>query len=88
MKDSKIKVSVCVPIYKVEAYIEKCVVSLFEQSYPDIEYVFVNDCTTDKSMDILDDVSKRYPRRLDNIIIVNNNFMFKLNGFNRNIHSS
>lgn len=37
------KVSVCVPIYNVEKYIEKCVRSLFEQTLDDIEYIFVND---------------------------------------------
>lgn len=33
------KVSVCVPVYNVEKYIEKCVRSLFEQTLEDIEYI-------------------------------------------------
>ena len=37
------KVSVFVPIYKVEKYIERCVRSLFEQTLDDIEYIFVDD---------------------------------------------
>ena len=43
------KVSVIVPIYNVEKYIEKCVRSLFEQTFDDIEYIFVDDATPDNS---------------------------------------
>lgn len=44
--ETTIKVSVCVPVYGVEKYIEKCVRSLMEQTMKDsIEFVFVNDCT-------------------------------------------
>lgn len=35
------KLSVCIPIYNVAAYVERCARSLFEQTYPDIEYLFV-----------------------------------------------
>ena len=38
------KVSVIVPIYNVEKYIERYVRSLFEQTLDDIEYIFVNKC--------------------------------------------
>ena len=37
------KVSIIVPVYNVEKYITKCASSLFEQTYPNIEYIFVND---------------------------------------------
>lgn len=40
-----VKVSVIVPIYNVEKYIEDCAKSLFQQTLNDIEYIFVNDCT-------------------------------------------
>ena len=45
------KVSVIVPIYNVEKYIEKCVRSLFEQTFDDIEYIFVDDATPDNSIE-------------------------------------
>ncbi len=61
------KVSIIVPIYGVERYIERCAVSLFEQTYPDIEYVFVNDATQDKSIAVLSEVIKRYPQRAEQI---------------------
>lgn len=65
------KVSVIVPVYNVEKYIEKCLISLFEQTLNDIEYIFVNDCTPDKSMQILDDVLKSYPHRQQQVKIIN-----------------
>ena len=48
-------VSIIVPIYNVEKYIEKCATTLLEQDYNNIEYIFVNDCTPDSSMEILKD---------------------------------
>jgi len=54
------KVSVLVPIYKCEAYIEQCLASLFSQTYEDIEYVFVDDCSPDKSMEILQECIYKY----------------------------
>ena len=69
MTDEKLyKVSVCIPVYKVEEYIERCAVSLFEQTYENIEYVFVNDCTPDKSWEILESVVDRYPHRKSSVI--------------------
>ena len=46
-------VSILVPIYNVEKYIDRCVRSLFEQTYGNIEYVFIDDCSLDNSMNIL-----------------------------------
>ena len=57
------KVSILVPIYNVSQFIERCAVSLFEQTYENIEYVFVNDCTPDGSIQVLEQVMKRYPLR-------------------------
>lgn len=59
------KVSVIVPIYKVEAFIERCIRSLMEQTLHEVEFIFVDDCTPDNSMDILRRVIREYPERLD-----------------------
>lgn len=64
------KVSILVPVYNVEKYIERCAISLFEQTFDDIEYVFVNDCSQDSSLDILQKVITKYPLRKDNIKLV------------------
>lgn len=65
------KISICVPVYGVEKYIARCAKSLFEQNYLDIEYVFVNDCSNDKSIEVLEDVINQYPSRRNDVIIVN-----------------
>ena len=71
MTNTQPKVSVIVPIYNVEAYIERCALSLFEQTLDDIEYIFVNDCTPDNSMMILSEVLSRYPQRKEQVRIIN-----------------
>ena len=65
-----IKVTVAVPVYGVEKYIERCARSLFEQTYRNIEYVFVNDCTKDNSMTVLHQVILDYPERKGKILII------------------
>lgn len=62
------KVSVLVPIYNVEQYIERCARSLFEQTLQDIEFIFVDDCSSDNSIDVLERVIKEYPERKVKII--------------------
>ena len=57
-------VSVILPIYKVEPFIERCVRSLMEQTLNDIEFVFVNDCSPDRSMDIVYSVVAQYDRNV------------------------
>lgn len=62
--------SIVVPIYGVEKYIEQCARSLFEQTYSNIEYVFVNDCTQDSSMDVLFSVLADYPHREHQVKVI------------------
>lgn len=57
------KVSVIVPIYGVEKYIERCARSLFEQTLDDIEFIFVDDCTPDRSIDILKSLIEKFRLR-------------------------
>ena len=65
------KLSVIIPVYGVEKYIEKCAVSLFSQTLSDIEYIFVNDCTPDNSMGVLNHVISKFPERENYIKIIN-----------------
>lgn len=64
------KISIVVPVYGVEKYIERCARSLFEQTLNDIEYIFVDDCTPDDSISILNKVLMEYPERINSTKIV------------------
>lgn len=63
-------VSIGVPIYNVESYIERCARSLFEQTYANIEYVFIDDNSPDCSVDILKTTLVDYPDRMQQVKIV------------------
>ena len=65
-----IKVSVVIPVYGVEKYIERCVRSLFEQTLDSIEYIFVDDCTPDNSIAVMEKVLAEYPQRQDQVKII------------------
>lgn len=56
------KVSVVIPVYKVEEYIERCTRALMEQTLPDVEFLFVDDASPDGSMDIVRRVTAEYNR--------------------------
>lgn len=64
------KVSVIIPVYKVEGYISRCVDSLLSQTIDDVEFIFVDDCTPDKSIEIVRAISDKYPARKQNITIL------------------
>jgi glycosyltransferase involved in cell wall biosynthesis len=66
------KVSVIIPVYKAEQYIEKCARSLFEQTLDDIEFIFIDDCTPDNSIDILKCLIRDYPHRKSQVKIIHN----------------
>lgn len=55
-------ISIIVPVYNVESYLEKCVKSIMQQSYKDIEIILVDDGSTDKSGNICDELAKREKR--------------------------
>lgn len=65
-------VSIIIPIYGVEKYIERCVRSCLSQTYQNIEFIFVNDCTQDHSIDILQQVILDYPLR--KVILINKEY--------------
>lgn len=64
------KVSVIIPVYGVEKYIERCVRSLFEQTLQDMEFIFIDDCTKDNSIYIIECLLKEYEFRAQQTKIV------------------
>lgn len=66
-KVEKNKITVIVPMYNTEEYIERCIRSIMEQTYKNLEIIIVNDGSTDKSLDIC----KKLQKDDNRIVIVN-----------------
>ena len=55
-------VSVIVPVYNLEKYIQKCIVSLTNQTYRDTEIIVIDDGSSDKSPEILSELQNKHPK--------------------------
>ena len=62
------KLSVVIPVYNVEKYLSKCLDSVINQTFDDLEIICVNDASTDNSLLILD----KYKHKDNRIIVINN----------------
>lgn len=60
-------ISVVIAVYNAEEYIAQCCHSLFSQTMDSLEYIFINDCSSDHSMEIVHSVLKEYPRRAEQV---------------------
>ena len=56
----EIKVSVIIPVYNSEKYLEKCLDSIVSQTIQGLEVLCINDGSNDLSLQILEDYSSRY----------------------------
>lgn len=64
--------SIIAPIYGVEKYIAQFTLSLLRQTNTDAQFIFINDGTKDKSIDILEDIiESQFPHLRPNILIIN-----------------
>ena len=52
------KISVIVPVYNVESYLERCINSLLNQTYSNLEIILIDDGSTDRSGQICDQYKK------------------------------
>ena len=64
------KVSVCIPVYGVEKFIERCAKSILEQDYPELDIIFVDDRSKDNSISILNDLLDEYPLRAKQVRVI------------------
>ena len=53
-------ISIIVPVYNVEDYLEKCIDSLLNQTYKNLEIILIDDGSTDNSADICDEYANKY----------------------------
>ncbi|MFC4164563.1 glycosyltransferase family 2 protein [Epilithonimonas zeae] len=63
-QENLFKVSIIVPVYNVELYLEKCLLSLVNQTLQEIEILVVNDGSQDQSQKIIDKFQQEYPDRI------------------------
>ncbi|WP_432472025.1 glycosyltransferase [Amphritea sp. HPY] len=59
---NQVKVSVIIPVYNTEVYLEQCLDSVLSQSLDDIEVIIVNDCSLDGSSDVINDYAENDSR--------------------------
>ncbi|WP_353949006.1 glycosyltransferase [Sporolactobacillus sp. Y61] len=74
-------VSIIIPCYNAEKYIDKCLSSIINQTLKRIEIIVVNDGSTDKSLDVI----TRYQNKFSNIKIVNQKNMGQAESRNKGI---
>lgn len=53
------KLSVVIPVYNTEQYLPRCIESLINQTYKNIEFIFVNDCSPKNAEEIIKEYQKR-----------------------------
>ena len=58
------KLSVIVPVYNTSKYLNKCIDSILNQTFKDIELILVDDGSTDNSYSILEDYKNKYPKKI------------------------
>ena len=63
-------VSILVPVYNVEKFIQRCAESIFGQTYEQLDIVFVDDCSPDNSIRVVRETLERYPQRKGQVRII------------------
>lgn len=66
------KVSIIIPVYNAESYINRCIESCLNQTLDDIEIILVDDCSNDNSRNIILEYSKKYPSKIRYIFQITN----------------
>lgn len=69
-----VQVSILVPVYKCENFVYKCADSLFSQTFEDVEFIFYDDCSPDRSVQVIESCLKKYPNRRDQVRIISGKY--------------
>lgn len=77
-------VSFLTPFYNAEKYLKECIESVLHQTYGNWEYILLNNCSTDKSVDIAEQYARQYPDKIR--IEHNSEFLSQVKNFNRICH--
>ena len=56
-------ITVIIPVYKVEPWLDACVESVLAQTYPNIEYLIVDGKSTDKTMEIVEEFADKFAQK-------------------------
>ena len=64
------KVSVIVPVYNTELYVERAIISLMEQTLDDVQFIIIDDGSKDNSLTIIKQVVARYPGREAQVTLI------------------
>ena len=72
IKVKKIKISIIVPVFNVQKYLDRCLMSICNQTIDNKEIIIINDASTDESLDIV----MKYHKAYENIVVINQ----KING--------
>ena len=64
------KVSVIVPVYNTELYVERAIISLMEQTLDDVQFIIIDDGSKDNSLTIIKQVITRYPARQGQVSLI------------------
>jgi len=64
------KVTVIVPVYNIAQFVGRCVESLMTQTLDNVEFIIVNDASTDESIDVVACIIAQYPNRSEDVRIL------------------
>lgn len=84
MNSYEVNVSIIVPVYNTEIYLKRCIESLINQTFKNIEIIAINDGSTDKSLSILE----KYKQKDCRIKVINNENLGVSNSRNKGISES
>ncbi len=73
-------VSIVTPFYNTDAYLEECIISVLRQTYTNWKYILVNNCSTDKSVEIASRYARQYPDKI--CLHHNGDFLSQVQNYN------